>query len=161
MIRQLQENEVARIVPLYEAVQAQHAEVYPWRFRAAMDARALVGEVAGLIGDGHVCLVDEVDGVLRGFLLYEVQETDGTIQKHRERLGIIHVVSIAEDHRRKGVGVGLMKAALAAMADSGVPRWRASHWAFNEASHGLMRAMGAEVALLFLEGETREPEASV
>lgn len=99
---------------------------------------------------GHLALVADEGGEMRGFLLGFLAEPAGATAAAdpagpAERTAYVHLVGIHPDHRRRGVGKRLYEVFLDRARMLGATRAKAITTVGNEGSLDFHRAMGFEV----------------
>lgn len=150
MIECLTEDRLAELLPINKVVQDLHVRAYPELFRSNPDPHDLLEFFrAACTAEGGAILVDCRPCGIVGYALLSVDTRPGNALLHDQRYGHLQQISVLPEWQRKGVGRGLIRAAVAHFRSQGVQEWRASWWAFNEASAALMTAEGLVPSLQF------------
>ena len=144
-------EDLPRLVPLMRAVQAVHAAALPELFHDRASDGDLLAHLSEAAQGGALFLaaVTPRQEVL-GLAVVLIQGRPADCLRHAATMGVLDVISVAPHARRRGIGRALVAAMEARLRTRGIAGWRASHWAFNDASAGLMAATGAKVALVTL-----------
>jgi len=108
--------------------------------------------VEGLVRENpRQALVAQVDDELVGYILYKIEAN--TPLEIQNKLSFIYDVYVRPDHRRQGVGRGLMQACLEELRRAGPRHVRLNVWTRNEAAIRLYRRMGFTDHLLVMRAE--------
>ena len=90
-------------------------------------------------------LTADIDGVVAGFLVFQVQAGDGEGAPPVRRMGEISLFVVDPGARGKGVGTALMRGCLDRAADLGVTRLEATTWVQNRGALAIYQKAGLAV----------------
>jgi len=152
MIRQIEPDEAALLVPLNNIVQGMHAKNRPDLFHGNPDPEATRGYFASwLEADGVVALVSFHNGGPRGYAIFERQVKPGCVLSRPETRGFLHHIAVMPAARRKGVALALIDEGAKRLRAQGCTRLMSSFHAFNTASRRLMTRAGMDSAVVYCE----------
>jgi len=135
-------EDIASVLPLVAKTVAFHEHLDPARFGAIPDAylrydgwmrRSAESETGAFF-------VAEEDGNIVGFLLGQVQDEVGIYRTGK--YGMLHDLWVEPEQRRKGIGQGLVLAALERFRQAGVQQVRLDSAAQNKPAQALFAACG-------------------
>ncbi len=152
-ISPLPADHAARLVPLLTDLHQLHVDQQPGRYIANPSEVELVKWLeTWLRADNmHALVAESPMGALLGYAIYEVQ--------HRPDLPIVkggtcfmlHHIAITAAMRRMGIGKALVRAVRDAAEEAGARSLATTYAPFNEASAGLMKAMGLEPSVIYAD----------
>ncbi len=153
MIETLSIDDLPDILPALRQVQDLHVHARPDIFATWEDETAYLAFFRKMMEEqGLTILVWREDGRCVGFVSYEIETRAANPFLNPHRRGNLHHISVLATHRRRGIGLALVRAVQAALREAGVDLWVVTYWRFNAASAALMRAAGAEEVHVRAEG---------
>jgi len=102
--------------------------------------------------DSRQVLVGEKDGVLIGYVAYEIEQK-APLEMQQKR-SFIHDLYVKPGHRGRGVGRSLLQACLDVVRNAGPHQVRIAVWVRNDRAIRLYRAMGFTDHLFIMRIET-------
>jgi ribosomal protein S18 acetylase RimI-like enzyme len=141
-IRPGRAEDVAAVLPLVAKTIAFHEQLDELRFGAVPNAHLRYeGWFKRLLEGGEgVFLVAEEGGAIVGFLMGAVQQEYGMYRTGR--YGMIHDLWVEPDQRRKGLGRGMVTAALDYFREQGLKQARLDSAFKNKAAQALFASCG-------------------
>lgn len=146
-------NQAARLVPLLTDLHQLHVDHQPERYCANPSEVSLAEWLEDWLSNKnmHALVAESPMGALLGYAIYEVQERpDLPVMKGGTRV-MLHHIAVSETMRRMGIGQALVSAVRKAAKDTGARSLATTYAPFNEASAGLMQAMGLATSVIHAE----------
>jgi len=145
-------TQAARLMPLFHQVHNLHVAQQPERYAPLPpDPETITWLSDWLSSDTAHALGHETDGVLTGYLIYEIETRPDTPMRRAETRAMLHVISVDAAHRGQGIGSALIQAMRAELAPEAVPTIATTYATFNTASAALMARAGFEPKLIVAE----------
>ncbi|MEM7547281.1 MAG: GNAT family N-acetyltransferase [Pseudomonadota bacterium] len=154
-IIEVQEHDAATLLPLLRDVQGLHVDAHPDIFRSDTSDEEMESFLRAFLSRATVTALahHSVDGIVNGYLIYEVQTRGESALKTARQVGFLHQVAVKKSLRGQGIGSKLadeMKSRLRAM---GISRLCSEHFSFNEPSASFLRSLGMTPIRITVEGD--------
>lgn len=142
-VREAVPGDAEDISVLAAEVQTLHATAHPRIFRPAGPHTFPPGMIRErLATPGHVFWVAVVDGTIAGYAYATVRRELETPWQHAATVCTLDQMGVAAEHRRRGIGAGLVEAVRRAAAAHGAAEVRLNVWAFNASARAFYRRCG-------------------
>jgi len=141
-IRPVKESDLKALVALNREVQGLHAGLRPDVFKSA-EKHDMTDGIAGLLAKAQfrAILAEEGRRPL-GYAIYEIREQSETHFKRARHLTYIHQMSVASEHRRKGIGKALLQHIRQQSRDLGIDCIELDFWSANTAARAFYKSLG-------------------
>lgn len=142
MIRDAVTSDLPALTEATLRLQAAHVEAYPHTYRP-FDADAAQAHLTELLAQTDtVFRVAEIDGVVAGHVILQIESRPETLFTHARRLGRITQLEVAPAYRRQGIGRLLLEDCERHAHEQGLDTLSLEVWSFNEAAHQFYLASG-------------------
>lgn len=136
---------------LFAQVQSIHAEAEPEFFRPPEKDETVQQYFEGILGDPQQHLLFAcLDGVEVGFVQYFLGLRPRSLFQPERRVGYIHGLVVAEEHRRTGCAAWLIEHVKQAARQEDVTLLGIDFWSFNEAARACFGKAGFRVSREFM-----------
>ncbi len=146
-------EQAERLIPLLNDLHALHVLHQPERYKADPDEDALTSWLSSwLSGDNIVALgAESPTGGILGYAIYEIEERPDLPVVAGGKRAMLHHIAVSDTMRRMGIGQALVAEVRKAALEAGAKALRTTYAPFNEASAGLMQAMGLKPSVIVAE----------
>ena len=147
MIRTLNIDELAALLPLSRQVNDIHVAAHPEQYHAQATNSEVLTFFAEKLDAGAQIFVADGDSGFKGFLLAIPVEREQTPFLRAARYVELDQICVDQACRGQGVGKELVSAMEAWMRDAGFSEWKTTVHSFNVHSQNLMTGQGAETTV--------------
>jgi len=131
------------LVRLNKFVQKIHAEKYPGIFKYPLDDQAVKMDFLSKISrDDHLIYLALINGEAVGYIWSQYVKRPESALAFAASKMYIHHISVADSHRRKGVGEKLLGHTENIAAEYKVDQIALDYWSFNEKAGGFFNDAG-------------------
>ena len=153
MIRPALEADIAAIVRLNADVLALHTENAPWAYHCPKTDAEPVAWFSAILKEPATRFWVEVDegNVVRGYLFAKEIISEATWMRPAQHYLMLEHIVVSPDHRRCGLGHGLLTEFLAEAKRLGVERIGLFTWSFNRGAQLFFQRYGFKAVLQRME----------
>lgn len=151
-------NEAERLLPLLHQVHDLHLQHQPDRYTSLPKDKRMCDYLRDWLSQPNVhALGFEVDDVLAGYTIYEIETRSASPFRLSETRAMVHQISVDASFRHQGIGTALMHEVRTRLIASGGTVVAASFADFNTASAGLMARCGLRPVASLAEWRQGKP----
>jgi GNAT superfamily N-acetyltransferase len=127
---------------LYDELDASHIDRLPWLCRRPEQSPRNRTFFENILGDDRAAVLVADDGQVIGFVHVRLNSTPDLPVFRPQTRGLVDAIFVAPEHRGRGVGAALMRAAESWAVERGATGMDVNVYEFNETAIAAYAAMG-------------------
>ncbi len=146
IVRPASETDIPALCRLMQSIQDLHAEAHPELFRPTLDPAATASFFADVLAkSSNLVLVAEVAGEAVGYVWCHEHLPVASFYRQAAHTAYINHISVASEHRGKGLGKALVEEVVAILKERGATRIGVDFWSFNDRARAFFTGLGFAV----------------